>query len=143
MAIPARHNQRSSRARGALGLFAVVWLNLILQPCAMAAEAGRDRDCPRCPPAEMHEHHDGHTGTNVAMPCAQAASDCILDVDVNHDGRNGQVQLKGGADAVPAAAYDVSAAARAQTAVVLPQSRGSAAPGAPPPLHILNCVYLD
>jgi hypothetical protein len=138
-----RHKQQNF-GRRALGLFVAVWLNLALQPCAMAYDVEADADCPDCPPAGM-QHHDGmHSDMGRDMPCADADTDCMLDADWNHDGRSGQSKLK---DAQPDVPIAIAAHERA-----LPFSRranttlypryASVYAGAPPPLHVLHCVYL-
>ena len=124
-------NKRRNRGRGALGLFAAVWLNLALAPFAMAYDAEDDHDCPHCPPAEM--------------PCADGLSDCSLDGDFSHDARFGQAKLKDAQSDLPAVVVSalpvsqVSASARERS----PPLFTKAHPGAPPPLHVLYCVYLD
>lgn len=137
--------QHRSWGRSALGLFAAVWLNLALQPCAMAYEVENDHECPHCPPTEMQGHHDMHDGMDAGMPCADGLSDCSLDPDFSHDGRGGQTQLKdvksdGPAIAVPmdlVAPFDTVARERS------PPRFETVHPGSPPPLHVLYCVYLD
>jgi hypothetical protein len=137
--------QHRSWGRSALGLFAAVWLNLALQPCAMAYEVENDHECPHCPPAEMQGHHDMHDGMDAGMPCADGLSDCSLDPDFSHDGRGGQTQLKdvksdGPAIAVPmdlVAPFDTVARERS------PPRFETVHSGSPPPLHVLYCVYLD
>ena len=53
--------QKASWTPGVLGLFVFVWLNLALQPCAMAMDSEHEHDCPRCPPAhqQSHQHDQG------------------------------------------------------------------------------------
>ncbi|MDH3612433.1 MAG: hypothetical protein OEU90_01855 [Gammaproteobacteria bacterium] len=131
--------------RRALGLFVAVWLNLALQPCAMAYTAGDDHDCPHCPPAETHEHGGMHGNMDHKVPCADGLSDCAVAEDVNHDGRNGQSKLKDApTDTTFAIASDELAAPyhHPVDATSLPRY-ASVHAGAPPPLHVLNCVYLD
>lgn len=138
---------RQGRGRAAFGLFAAVWLNLALQPCAMAWDARDEQHCPNCPPAEMQDHHGMHAGMAAAksagMPCADGLADCMLDQHANHDGRGAQPQPKDTpvASAAPPLAVAVLALPRGDDA---PAPRyASVHPGAPPPLHLLNCVFLD
>ena len=95
MSLVAKIRQRQQTwARRALGLFVAVWLNLALQPCAMALESMQDNDCPNCPPAQAHEHDGMHAGMGHEMPCASAAADCSFSEDLNYDGRSDQPKLK-------------------------------------------------
>ncbi len=135
--------RQQSWGRRALGLFVAVWLNLAVQPCAMAYEV-EDHDCPHCPPAATHEHADMHGSMDADMPCADGASDCNIDEDWNHDSRGGQSKLKDApADLLIAIAPDELAALsdHARDAPVQPR-HGSVQAGAPPPLYVLNCAYL-
>lgn len=136
--------QRRTWGRSALGLFAVVWLNLALQPCAMAFEAEDDPNCPHCPPVEMQGHHDMHAGMDAETPCADGMSDCGLDGDFSHDARGGQSKLKAGESGTPLAIVATEIAA-----LVQPPARERSPPrittahlGASTPLHVLYCVYL-
>ena len=136
---------RGTRVLRAFGLFVAVWLNLALAPCAMAYEALQDHDCPNCPPVESHGHHDMHDGhdATVEMPCADGLSDCMIDGDVIHDARPGQ--LKAGDDC-PTIIVHVACEPRVRapviTAIAVPRY-AAIHPGAPPPIHLLNCVFLD
>lgn len=43
-----------------LALFVLVWLSIVIAPCAMAMQAGMsppepEHDCPHCPPKPCHE----------------------------------------------------------------------------------------
>lgn len=137
--------QRRSWGRSALGLFAAVWLNLALQPCAMAYEVENDHDCPHCPSSEMQGHHDMHAGMDTEMPCADGLSDCNLDPDFNHDGRSGQGQtkdIKGDSSAI-AVPMDLVAPFNTVARERPPPRTITAHLGASPPLHVLYCVYLD
>jgi hypothetical protein len=136
--------QQQTWARRALGLFVAVWLNLALQPCAMALESMQDNDCAHCPPAQMHEHDGMHESMGHEMPCAGAAADCSFSEDLNHDERGGQLKLKD-------AQLD-SPIAISSREFVLPYGNpvdfrprpryASVHSGAPPPLNVLHCVYL-
>ncbi|MBS3744860.1 MAG: hypothetical protein KGY48_10955 [Wenzhouxiangellaceae bacterium] len=45
-------------ARVNTALFVLVWLSIVVAPCAMAMQAGvsaPDHDCPHCPPRPCHE----------------------------------------------------------------------------------------
>lgn len=144
----ARHRQYGKpRGLRAFGLFVAVWLNLALQPCAMAFAEQDAPDCPHCPPAQAqaHEHGAAHAAMQRSAPCADGAGDCAVIDDINHDGRSCQPKLKfPGADLPIAAAADVVDAAEPRL------SRRTSSPeplylfsGSPRPLHVLYCVYLD
>lgn len=136
--------QRQSWGRRALGLFAAVWLNLALQPCAMAYEVD-DHDCPHCPPAGTHDHGGQHDGMGQEMPCADGAADCAIDPDWSHDARGAKSKLKDAPTDSPVAVIPLELAATpVHDCGAQPRSRySSLRAGAPPPLHVLYCVYLD
>ena len=134
--------RRHSLGRRALGLFAAVWLNLALQPCAMAMAA--DHDCPHCPPANEHEMagHHGHAVQAEQAPCASLDPGCGELDDVSLDGRSGQLKLKdlGELPVAVAPCYDSRFTTPATT---IHESTGPPVwPGGAPPIHVLNCVYL-
>jgi hypothetical protein len=128
-----------------MGSFAVVWLNLALQPCAIALEG--NEQCPRCPPEMDHSgishHGDSHDSANSEVPCATSGFDCTLVDDYSHD-RGGYVKLKD--------APNNASVAIIETNLVLPiVSRTTlqnfdrytfASPVTAPPLNVLYCVYL-
>ena len=137
--------KRRTRARSALGLFAAVWLNLALAPCAMAGKAADEHDCPHCPPAAMQGHHEMHGGATASMPCADDLADCSLDDDFSHDARQGTIKLKDTQHELPVLAvvdglaqpHEIPHDQRAPRCMTVAHS------GAPPALHLLNCVFLD
>jgi hypothetical protein len=137
--------ERRSRGYRALGLFAAVWLNLALAPCAMATAAEGDHDCPHCPPAEMQGHHDMHAGMDAEMPCADGLSDCELDGDFSHDTRSSQSKSKDVQGELPVAisVNDLAIQIRGPVRDRSPPNFSTVHAGAPPPLHILYCVFLD
>jgi len=131
--------QQRSWGRGALGLFVAVWLNLALQPCAMAYSMDVEQ-----PPMQMHEHGGMHGDMVEPMPCADGLTDCSIVDDVNHDARDGQLKLKDTAGDMPAAIalQEISLPFRAPTDTLLRPRYTSGHAGASPPLHVLYCVYL-
>lgn len=137
--------RQSLWGRRALGLFVAVWLNLALQPCAMAFEADDDHDCPHCPPVQIHEHGGMHGSMDNNMPCADGPSDCAIVEDLNHDGRGGQLKLKDAPVDMPVAIAPHELAELFRPVVIErpPPRYASVHAGAHPPLHILYCVYLD
>lgn len=136
--------QELPRTRGILGVILVAWLNLALQPCAMALEAEQDHDCPHCPPAQSHRN-DGHDMATYDTPCATNASDCdVLDDWANNE-RKTQVKFKDIPNDLPASVAPAVPVVRVDqllklTATSLSMIRPQ---GASPPLHKLYCVYLD
>ena len=139
-----------------LGAFVVVWLSLALQPCVMALESGGHGDCPHCPPkvAQSHAGHDmamhemsthemaGHDMATMAMPCA-ATGDCDSLDDFNYDGRTAEAK----ADKVESTLTILPPALDLQQAALPWRARSTRdtdhLSGAAPPLHVLNCVFLD
>jgi len=138
-----RHRQQTW-ARRALGLFVAVWLNLALQPCAMALESMQDKDCAHCPTAQMHEHGGMHESMGDEMPCADAATDCSFSEDLNHDGRSGELKLKDAQFDAPVAIAPREFTSFNRSPVNFrPRPRyASVHSAAPPPLNVLYCVYL-
>ena len=129
-------------ARKGLGL-ALVWLNLVVTPCAFALEA--DHGCPHMPPAEMAAmsgHHD-HGAMHQAPACSSLQSECCDVATASVDSRLGKLE-SGGAEAIAAVPFDT-------LGLVDQQAGGSEriAPRPPdvddhsPPRHVLFCVYLD
>ena len=145
MGHPASSRKQQSRGRRAIGLFAAVWLNLALAPCAMAVEAEEDHNCPHCPPAEMQGHHDMHAGMHAEMSCADDLSDCGLDDSFSHDTRGGQSQLKDAQHELPTAAVGSNAgfSELAHVRQRAPPPGETGPPPAGPPVYLLNCVFLD
>ena len=149
MSLLANIRQRQQTwARRALGLFVAVWLNLALQPCAMALESMQDNDCPHCPPAQTHAHdgmHDRmHESMGHEMPCASATADCSFSEDLNHDARGDQLKLKDAhIDSPTAISCREFALPYGNPVDFLPRPRyASVHTGASPPLNVLHCVYL-
>ena len=145
------NRQRQSRGRRALGLFVALWLNLALQPCAMAYEAD-EHDCAHCPPAETHAHGDRHQGMagehhemDHEASCADGMADCMIDAEWSHDPRG----TKSKPGDTPTDSYGALVATDVEThgdshASANPEHRHSRTrAGAPLPLHVLFCVYLD
>lgn len=137
-----------SRSRGlrAFGLFVAVWLNLALAPCAMAYEALQDHDCPHCPPAQSHDgHHDGHDmqGATAQLSCADSLADCMIEDEASHDGRQGWPGHFDDSEVVGISlSDDLRATVPHGSAFTVPRY-ASIHPGAPPPIYLLNCVFLD
>lgn len=142
----AKFRQRQqSWGRRALGMFVAVWLNLALQPCAMAFDSAEDHDCPHCPPEQVHEHGSMQASEDNQAPCVDGASDCLIAEELNHDSRTGTVKFKDSptGDIVFLATADLTARFAIPTRLSSPPRYATLHTGAPPPLHVLYCVYLD
>ena len=136
--------QQQSWGRRALGLFVAVWLNLALQPCAMAYQVDDDHDCLKCPPMQTQERAGMHGDMDHEMPCADSLDDCFVDEDLNHDGRGGQIKLKDLSNDIPLLVAECGSLLRFQhPSNATPQARYALLhPGSPPPLYVLHCIYL-
>ena len=148
-----KRQTRRTRMRGVLSVFVVAWLNLVMQPCAMALGSMEDHDCPHCPPSheEGRSGHAGHgshpTGNESAsgeMPCAVAATDCSLVDDFNYDGRTVKLELNDPPnDAQVAIGPSAVFGAEPRPAEDLVRhSTRSPPPPASVPLNVFYCVYL-
>jgi len=139
--------------RSILAGFVVAWLNLALQPCAMALGTLEGPDCPRCPPAHEdeqidHAMHGSHTGAeesaSVEMPCSIAAADCTLLDEFSYDGRTVKLELNDAPHDSPVATvspiYPQSNLPLAEHVSWHP-SRSPPRP-ASVPLNVYYCVYL-
>ena len=144
--LAAMRRKQSSWGKRTLGAFVFVWLGLALQPCVMAFESDEHGDCPHCPPkvSQQHAGHDMamHEMAEMAMPCA-ASGDCDSLDDFNYDGRTAEVK----ADKVEYTLAILPPALGQQQANLPCHARSTRdtdhLSGAAPPLHVLNCVYLD
>ncbi|MCH9674365.1 MAG: hypothetical protein K0U93_23200 [Gammaproteobacteria bacterium] len=125
--------RRTTWGRRVLGVFAVAWLAVILQPCAMAMGVD-EHDCPHCPPAETRETPPCETTNNP---------DCAFDDEINAEARSQQVKVKDSHHDLPMAiapaAYDTLQLTFVSQPV--PDTRLLLHPSGPP-LHVLYCVYL-
>jgi hypothetical protein len=148
----SRKERRSFAAtRRGLGLL-LVWLNLVVTPCAMAIEV--EHSCPHCPPAHMqamggHEGHatkghQGHAEASEAPSCSAVQSDCCdmaaASVD-SRGGKPGEDHPSHGSLAPPPAYTGLLDDVRHYRATL--DAHPPEPPGASPPLRVLFCVYLD
>ena len=144
MNITSSNGKRTRTATGRLlGVLGVFWLNLVVAPCALAF--GAEHDCSHCPPEQMDEmaaHHGHHSEADDAG-CDALMSGCD-DIGVYAtEGRLAQPKLKDKAEPVPMAP---PAFPDAPVAVVGFATTAADPPDpvwASPPLHLLNCVFLD
>ena len=135
--------ERTASASRWLGVAVALWLNLAVQPCAMAL--GVDDECPHCPPAHDHEMaaHHGHHDIEIKAGCDSPLSDCADSDDFSIDGRSSQAKLKDKSDApiiiAPASQEEALGPVYYSTTAADPPRRVAASP----PIHLLNCVFLD
>lgn len=126
-------------------MLGVFWLNLVLAPCALAFGTESESDCPHCPPeisAEMVAHHGQHSEV-AGAGCDVLASNCDDISAYAHEGRPAQPTLKDKSEPVPMAPPAFPNAPLpfvgfTRTAADPPDLAGTF-----PPLHLLNCVFLD
>lgn len=167
MSLLARIRIRQARlGRPSLVLIAFAWLNVILQPCAMAMTGSL---CPHCPPAHAREHaaHESaaeHGHAMAATAHEHGGGDVTGHRDETHSGSTGC-----GGDLSDCANLDnLNQSERIKpfspdfklVAVFRPPAQGpivdmrrTSMPNAPPdsarlagaypPLNVLYCVYLD
>jgi len=128
-----RKRRRPLTAR-ILAMLGVVWLNMVLQPCVMAAQTDMSMPgpCPHCP-APMSEDCDG-------VP----ANVCTYFDQVDYDGRIPHPKIIKKVD------YGFVAVAALPAAHL--HSASACATGPPPdtelrlpavPINVLHCVYLN
>ena len=133
---------RLSRGRNALGLFAAVWLNLVLQPCAMAFETPQGPVCPNCPPAHEQPMPAHHFHDTAGMHCASLHAGCgeLGGVSVDNRGDLPKIKLPGELPALIMGDYPEP---RIEAARYLPQPVNPRdGPATAPPRNVLFCVYL-
>jgi hypothetical protein len=138
------NGKRTRTATGRLlGVLGVFWLNLVVAPCAMAF--GAEHDCPHCPPAQMAEMaaHHGHHGEADATGCDALASGCDDLGDYAYEGRLAQPKFKDNAQPVLMAPTAFPHAPLATVGFATTAADPPDPVGAFPPLHLLNCVFLD
>lgn len=132
-----RQGTMNSASRRSLAVLVVVWLNMVILPCAMAF--GNDQDCPNCVPAA--EQEIAHYGQMVESDCITMQSDNCYLGEFSTNSRGSKIKnLSGDLEMLPPpprlglalAGYSVPASA------VCPPDPIWALPS----LHVLNCVYL-
>ncbi len=144
MNITSSNGKRTRTATGRLlGVLGVFWLNLVIAPCALAF--GAEHDCSHCPPEQMDEMaaHHGHHSEAADAGCDALMSGCDDIGAYANESRLAQPKLKDKADPVPMAP---PAFPDAPVAVVGFATTAADPPDpvwASPPLHLLNCVFLD
>ncbi len=141
---------RTPWTRRVLGMFVVVCLNMVMQPCVMAFGGGGEHDCVHCPPALTEEGssqsmHPADDSDSSSAACDTGMSQCAAGDDVNIDSRTSTVKVKDApADTPLAIAPTIAVPELTEYSASLPHSCiRSYLPGNPPPLNVLYCVYLD
>jgi hypothetical protein len=133
-------------ARSVLGLFVVVWLNMALQPCAMAFGGTSNHGRTHCPPAQTEEisAQNASESDPGVSPCETSAVQCALVDDFNYDGRVVKVKVKGEpSDQLLAITEPIPVVAPERSAsTIIHVDYTSIVSGDPPPLNVLYCVYL-
>jgi len=134
--------------RSVLGLFVVVWLNMVLQPCAMAFGDPNNPDRAHCPTMQTEETtsqsaYDAAESAGV-LPYETSAAQCAFIDDFNYDGRMVEAKVKNEpSDETPGVAAPFPAIALEKGLMASPGAGNhSFFPGDPPPLNVLYCVYL-
>ena len=142
--LAAIRRRRAPWTRRVLGLFAVSWLAMALQPCAMALGMDAGHDCPHCPPA--HSAHAGHGdmhGAPAPTSCAGGASGCDSFAEYNYDGRLLELKPEDAPVDVPMAVLPPGGDVIAASVVARTVARSIHPPGVPPPVSIRFCVFLN
>jgi hypothetical protein len=123
-----------------LGVLAIFSLNLAAMPCSMALEAGAESG--HCPPmAEQAMAHAGHQESQAKVDCLSLQSDCCSIIQATADNRGSADKLQKDACVV----FPVAAPwpALQKVSVQNHELRPPDPEVCFPPLHVLNCVYLD
>lgn len=136
----------SRRGAAGPGVLLLLLFNLAVEPCA-ASDA--DHDCPHCPPVEHHEMaaHHGHHGSRdhgeAENPCASMQPECCDLDEANVNARPSQAKVKDQGEQPVA----VIAAAPWLDTIKFEFPVFTTGPPVPaaasPPIHLLNCVFLD
>lgn len=130
-----------------LGLLLVAWLNMALQPCAMALGEASKQDCQNCPPALTTEFaspgaHNIYDTVADTSSCESRVSQCVFGDEVSSEIRS--IKVKDTPDDTPVGAVPVIAVNPALTiSPGLPDvDDPSHLSGGPQALNVLYCVYL-
>ena len=130
----ALRKRRRPLAAQMLAMLGVVWLNMVLQPCLMAAEMDMDMTgpCPHCP-------------STMTEDCAGATSNGCTYVDrIDYDGRGPHSKLAKKLDhffITPTVLPIAYSHAASNCATGPPRDVGLHPPA--PPLNVIYCVYLN
>ena len=137
---PCRNRVNDARqSRSVTALLSAVLLNLAMIPCGMALEG--ERSCPGCPTEHHAEAHAGHAEHKEHSTPATQADCCELDT-FNVEDRSQQGE-KDGADKTPPILFTGLTEPAAGGFPVFSATGPPDPDPSPPPIHILNCVFLD
>lgn len=129
-----------SAFRRVFAVLALFSLNLAAMPCTMALEL--ESPSSHCPSmSEQTMVHEDHHEAPVNIECLSLQADCCAGAQVTADNRGGaeKVQKDSSAIAVVAASWPSLDTAFARYHELIPPDPQASFP----PLHVLNCVYLD
>ncbi len=139
--------QRVPASKYVFGLLLVAWLNMALQPCAMALGETSKQDCQNCPPALTTENaspgaHETYDTVADMSSCESRVSQCAFGDEVNYESRS--VKVKDTPDNTPVGPVPYIAVNTALTTLPgLPDvDDPSHLSGGPQALNVLYCVYL-
>ncbi|MFQ5610134.1 MAG: hypothetical protein ACE5F8_07685 [Woeseiaceae bacterium] len=136
-------NRTASGPRRALLLVAVAWLNMTMAPCAMAF--GSDFECPHMS-SGAHAGmaaHDGHHANSTPTGCDGVQSSCCDAQDVANDVRADRSDTGKFSDAPATLCSHENVAPKPAGQVTAFSSGALHRCSDAPPLHLLNCVFLD
>jgi hypothetical protein len=127
----------------------MVWLNVALQPCAMAFGGDNDHGCLHCPSADSggvssNMAHEADHSESSTPPCEPNASQCTFLDGFKHDGRTANVKVEDAPDDVPVAILPSAAVFPLGNSLSRLPGMGdmSYLPGDSPSLNVLYGVYL-
>jgi len=135
-------------------MFVVVWLNMALQPCAMAFGDAKEHGCQHCPPAKSSEAsshsahedsaHEAQHSDHSSSPCETSAAQCAFLDDFNYDSRTIQVKVKDSpSDVLVGIAPSIGVTSFNLYSPPLSCVGGNSyLPEYPQALNILYCVYV-
>lgn len=132
-----RQGTMKPASRRGLAVLVLVWLNMVVLPCAMAF--GNDQDCPNCVPAA--ELEIAHYGQTVESDCITMQSDDCYPGEISTNSRVSKTQnLPDDPETLaPPPRPGLTLAGHSVPASVnRPPDPGRASPQ----LHVLYCVYL-
>ncbi|MGB5210132.1 MAG: hypothetical protein WBP60_06385 [Gammaproteobacteria bacterium] len=127
---PTRLRKRRRTVISTIAMFVVVWLNMALQPCLMAAgpilpQGHEHGDCPHCPDAALLQVDGG---------------ECSYFDDFDFDGRDPKTPDASLVVPMPVADWRMPAAPRTLD-IPAPSTTVLVRDG--PPLHLRHCVFLN
>ena len=138
-----RQRRTRAAARRTFGVLVVMWLNMVILPCAAASVS--DHTCPHCPPAEQAQlaaHHGQHKASTEPT-CASMQSPCCDVDEVNVEARNGKLKVKDVFDDTFAPVATPLAVSAVADQTIVDDAHPPDPGGSSTPLYILYCVYLD